>query len=133
VALALLNPGDTDQLLGRVVVGVEADTPTQYLSSFTGSLSADHPLFLQILKRHDPLLVSNVSAEDPQSLHSTFVSTWQTSSAVLAPIRIGNRPIGLLYSDRGPHAIQVSRHDLQSFQLFFGQAILSLNRMAGVL
>src|SRR6185295_14102046 len=70
VALALLNPGDTDQLLGRVVVGVGADTPTQYLSSFTGSLSADHPLFLQILKRHDPLLVSNVSAENPQSLHA---------------------------------------------------------------
>lgn len=133
VALALLNPGDTDQLLGRVVVGVDADTPTLYLSSFTGSLSADHPLFLQILKRHDPLLVSNVSAENPQSLHSTFVSTWHTSSAVLAPIRIGNRPIGLLYSDRGPLATQVSPHDLQSFQLFFGQAILSLNRMAGVL
>lgn len=133
VALALLNPGDTDQLLGRVVVGVDADTATQYLSSFTGSLSADHPLFLQILKRHDPLLVSNVSPENLQSLHSMFVSTWQTSSAVLAPIRIGHRPIGLLYSDRSPHATQVSPHDLQSFQLFFGQAILSLNRMAGVL
>jgi HD-like signal output (HDOD) protein len=133
VALALLNPGDTDQLLGRVFVGVGADAPTQYLSSFTGSLSTDHPLFLQILKRHDPLLVSNVSAEEPHSLHPIFISTWQTSSAVLAPIRIGNRPIGLLYSDRGPHSFQISRHDLQSFQLFFGQAILSLNRLAGVL
>ena len=131
VALALLNPDDTDQLLGRVVVGI--DTPTPYLSSFTGSLSADHPLFLQVLKRHDPLLVSNISAEEPQSLQVTFISTWQTSSAVLAPIRIGNRPIGLLYSDHGPHSIPISSHDLQSFQLFFSQAILSLNRLAGVL
>lgn len=133
VALALLNPGDTDQLLGRVFVGVGADAPTQYLSSFTGSLSTDHPLFLQILKRHDPLLVSNVSIEEPHSLHPMFISTWQTSSAVLAPIRIGNRPIGLLYGDRGPRSVQISPYDLQSFHLFFGQAILSLNRLAGVL
>ena len=51
----------------------------------------------------------------------------------MRPIRIGNRPIGLLYGDRGPHSVQISPHDLQSFHLFFGQAILSLNRLAGVL
>jgi transcriptional regulator with GAF, ATPase, and Fis domain len=103
------------------------------LCSFTGSLSVEHPLFLRVLKRHDPLLVSDISAEGPQSLHPTFVSTWQTSSAVLAPIRVGNRPIGLLYCDRGPYSSQISPHDLQSFQLFFGQAILSINRLAGIL
>ena len=32
VALALLDPRDTDRLLGRVVVGV--DDPTRYLCSF---------------------------------------------------------------------------------------------------
>ncbi|THJ25195.1 MAG: HDOD domain-containing protein [Nitrospira sp. CG24E] len=131
VALALLNPGDTDQLLGRVVVGV--DEPTQHLCSFTGSLTVDHPLFLRVLKRHDPILVSDAAAEGPQSLHPTFAATWQTSSAVLAPIRVGNRPIGLLYCDRGAQSTQVSSHDLQSFQLFFGQAILSINRLAGIL
>jgi hypothetical protein len=61
------------------------------------------------------------------------VTTWCTASGILAPIRIGVRPIGLLYSDRGPHLTQVSPQDLQAFQLFFGQAILSLNRLAGVL
>ena len=131
VALALLNPGDTDQLLGRVVVGVDA--PDRYLASFTGSLSAEHPLFLHVLKGHDPFMVSEVSIHGPRSLSSTFVTTWRTSSAILAPIRIGVRPIGLLYSDRGPHLSQVSPQDLQAFQLFFGQAILSLNRLAGVL
>jgi len=131
VALALLNPGDTDQLLGRVVVGV--DSPERYLASFTGSLSAEHPLFLHVLKGQDPYLLSKVSANGPRSLSSTFITTWQSSSAILAPIRIGIRPIGLLYGDRGPHARQVSPQDLQSFQLFLGQAILSLNRLAGVL
>ena len=36
VALALLNPGDTDQLLGRVVVGV--DVPEQHLNRLAGLL-----------------------------------------------------------------------------------------------
>jgi len=131
VALALLNPSDTDQLLGRVVVGV--DSPGSYMASFKGSLSEEHPLFLHILKGQEPFLLSNVSIDGPRSLSSTFLTTWRTSSAILAPIRIGIRPIGLLYGDRGPHPRQVSPQDLQSFQLFLGQAILSLNRLAGIL
>lgn len=131
VALALLNPGDTDQLLGRVVVGV--DSPDRYLASFAGSLSTEHTLFLHALKQQDPFLLSEASANRPRSLSSRFLTTWQTSTAILAPIRIGIRPIGLLYSDRGPHPGQVSPQDLQALQLFFGQAILSLNRLAGVL
>jgi len=131
VALALLDPRDTDRLLGRVVVGV--NEPTQYLCSFNGSLSVDYPLFLQVLKRHDPLIVSNFLTVGSHALHARFISIWQASSALLAPIRIGNRPIGLLYSDHGSHSTEISSHDLQSFQLFLSQAILSLNRLAGVL
>lgn len=131
VALALLNPGDTDQLLGRVIVGV--DPPDRYLASFTGSLSAQHPLFLHVLKGQDPYLFSKDSGDEARSLSSVFSKTWRSSSAVLAPIRIGIRPIGLLYGDRGPDPNHVSPQDLQSFQLFLGQAILSLNRLAGVL
>lgn len=131
VALALLNPGDTDQLLGRVIVGV--DPPDRYLASFTGSLSAQHPLFLHVLKGQDPYLFSKDSGDEGRSLSSVFSKTWRSSSAVLAPIRIGIRPIGLLYGDRGPDPNHVSPQDLQSFQLFLGQAILSLNRLAGVL
>lgn len=129
VALALLNPSDTDQLLGRVVVGI--DSPDLYLASFKGSLSEEHPLFLHILKGQEPFLLSKVSIDGPRSLSSTFLRTWRTSSAILAPIRIGTRPIGLLYGDHGPHPHQVSPQDLQSFQLFLGQAIL--NRLAGIL
>ena len=131
MALALLTPGDTDQLVGRVVVGV--DSPERYLASFTGSLSAEHPRFLHVLKQQDPFLLSKVSADGPRSLSPTFITTWHTSSAILAPIRIGIRPIGLLYSDRGSHPGQVTPQDLQSLQLFFGQAISSLNRLASVL
>ncbi len=131
VALALLNPGDTDQLLGRVIVGV--DSPDRYLASFTGSLNAEHPLFLHVLKGQDPYLFSQASGGETRPLSSVFSKRWRSSSAVLAPIRIGIRPIGLLYGDRGPDPNQVSPQDLQSFQLFLGQAILSLNRLAGVL
>ncbi len=78
-------------------------------------------------------MLSQVSTDGPRALSSRFLATWQTSSAILAPIRIGIRPIGLLYSDHGPLLGQITPQDLQSLQLFFGQAILSLNRLAGVL
>lgn len=129
--MALLNPGDTNQLLGRVAVGVDA--PAKYLASFAGSLNTEHPMFLQVLKGQDPVLLSKVSSHGPQALSPAFIATWHTSSAILAPIRIGIRPIGLLYSDRGPQPHHVTPQDLQSLQLFLGQAILSLNRLAGVL
>jgi len=66
VARALLNPGDTDQLLGRVIVGV--DSPNRYLASSTGSLSAEHPLFLHVLKEQDPYLFSKTPPPKLESL-----------------------------------------------------------------
>lgn len=61
VGLALLNPSDSDQPVGRLVVGSAPHRP--YLRALSGSLSREHPLFLSVLKRLDPLLIQNFSSQ----------------------------------------------------------------------
>ena len=49
--------------------------PERYLASFTGSRSAEHPLFLHALKQQDPFLLSQVSTDRPRALRSRFLAT----------------------------------------------------------
>jgi GAF domain-containing protein len=131
VGLALLNPNDTDQLIGRLVLGV--DQPPAFLKSLSGSLSQDHPCFLRLLKQLDPCLIEDFSKLNGPAVGASFLGLWKPHSAIVAPLRIGNRPIGLIYCDRGPLPQRVQAGDFQGFQLFYGQAMLSMNRLAGVL
>jgi len=130
VALVLLNPNDTDQLIARLVLGVEQAAP--YLHSLSGSLSHEHPGFLSLLKRLDPCFVENLNQLTP-ALNPTFMELWQPRSAVIAPLRIGTRPIGMVYGDGGPAPRTIQGKDFQAFQLFFTQTTLGMNRLAGVL
>ncbi len=131
VGLALLNPNDTDQLIGRLALGV--DPSAAFLKSLSGSLSQDHPCFLSLLKQLDPRLIEDFSKLNGPPVSASFLSLWKPSSAIVAPLRIGNRPIGMIYCDRGPLPQHVQARDFQGFQLFYGQAMLSMNRLAGVL
>ncbi|BCA55187.1 signal transduction protein with HDOD/GAF domains [Nitrospira sp. KM1] len=129
VALALLNPHDTDQLVGRLLLGI--DPPGPHLTSLNGSLGHDHPYFLSLLKQPGPTLIEDWGKETQNS--SSFLHLWNAGSGIVAPLRIGTRPIGLIYSDCGPRPRTVVAKDYQAFQLFFSQATLSMNRLAGVL
>jgi len=131
VALALLNPNDNDQLVGRLILGT--DQPTPYLGSLSGSLTKDHSYFLRLMKRSEPVLIKDftVPMSDPVSLG--FLQIWNPGSAIVAPLRVGTRAIGMIYCDNGPLPQQVQPKDYQAFQLFFGQTTLSMNRLAGLL
>ncbi|MEK6786205.1 MAG: HDOD domain-containing protein [Nitrospirota bacterium] len=131
VGLALLNPSDSDLLIGRVGLGVIPLAP--YLRSLSGSLSREHRFFLTILKRVDPLLVPNFSDQMAGTLKQDFLDVWNPTSAIVAPLRVGARPIGLIYCDRATSNQPVLPQDYQAFQLFFAQATLGLNRLAGIL
>lgn len=131
VGLALLNQNDSDLLVGRLVLGA---TPLQpYLQSLSGSLSREHQFFLTVLKRTDPLLVPSFSDQMAGTLKQEFREIWKPASAILAPLRVGAKPIGLLYCDRPANSQPVSPQDYQAFQLFFAQTTLALNRLAGIL
>lgn len=131
VALALLNPNDSDQLIGRLLLGMEQPAP--YLESLSGSLTKDHPYFLNLLKRAEPSLIDDFTKPLSYAVSPDFLRIWNPSSAIIAPLRVGIRPIGMIYGDNGPVPERVQPKDLQAFQLFFSQTTLSMNRLAGVL
>ncbi len=131
VALCLLNPHDTDRLIGRLLLGV--NPPEAHLHCLSGSLSKDHPYFLNLLKLQDPSLIDDFTTPTGTALNPAFVRLWNPGSAIIAPLRIGNRPIGMIYCDGGPLPRQVRPTDYQAFQLFFNQTTLSMNRLAGIL
>lgn len=131
IGLALLNPHDSDQLIGRLVLGVAPPAP--YLQALSGSLSQDHICFLGILKRYDPLLVDDVSRYSGSPIAPAFLATWKPCSALLAPLRVGTKPIGLIYCDHGPQRVSITPQDYQAFSLYFTQATLGINRLAGLM
>jgi HD-like signal output (HDOD) protein len=131
VALALVNPHDSDQLIGRLLLGI--DPPIAHLNCLSGSLSQDHPFFLNLLKHFEPSLIEDFTTPMGASINPTFLRLWNPGSAIIAPLRIGNRPIGMIYCDGGPLPQQIQPKDYQAFQLFFDQTTLSMNRLAGVL
>jgi len=131
VGLALLNVNDSDQLMGRFVLGAAPLAP--YLRALSGSLSNEHQLFLSVLKRLDPLLMADFSSQTAGALKPEFVEVWKPGSAILAPLRVGTRPIGLIYCDRGLRNQPVLPSDYQMFLLFFMHTTMGLNRLAGIL
>ncbi|UVT19247.1 MAG: HDOD domain-containing protein [Nitrospira sp.] len=131
VGLALLNQSDSDLLVGRLVLGVAPLAP--YIRSLSGSLSREHQFFLTVLKRVDPLLVPNFSDQAAGTMKQDFLEVWKPTSAILAPLRVGAKPIGLVYCDRATSNQPMHAQDYQALQLFFAQTTLGLNRLAGIL
>lgn len=116
IGLALLNQNDSDLLVGRLVLGVTPPAP--YLQSLSGSLSREHQFFLTVLKRVDPLLVPNFSDRMAGTLKQDFIEVWRPTSAIVAPLRVGAKPIGLIYCDRVTTSQPVLSQDYQVFRLF---------------
>jgi HD-like signal output (HDOD) protein len=131
VGLTILNPNDSDLLVGRLVLGAAPLAP--YLRAMSGSLSREHQLFLTVLKRVDPLFVPDFSAQPGGGMKQEFLDTWKPTSVILAPLRVGVKPIGLVYCDRATSGQPVRAQDYQVFQLFFLQTTLGLNRLAGII
>lgn len=130
VGIALLNPTDRDGLVGRHVTGVTAVEP--YLASLTGSLSRQHPFLAAVLDAREPLLLKDLTRGHHLRPSVEFLEVWKAPSAVLAPLRINARPIGLIYADRGESPRSVADEDYEVFLALFNQTILSMNRLAGV-
>lgn len=116
IGLMLLSQHDSDLLVGRLVLGVTPPAP--YLQSLSGSLSREHQFFLTVLKRVDPLLVPNFSDRMAETLKQDFIEVWRPTSAIVAPLRVGAKPIGLIYCDRVTTSQPVLSQDYQVFRLF---------------
>lgn len=131
VGLTILSPHDSDLLVGRLVLGAAPLAP--FLLGISGSLSQDHQFFLTVLKRIDPLHVPDFSALMAGTIKREFLETWNPTSAIIASLRVGIKPIGLVYCDRATSRQPVNAQDYQVFQLFFLHTTLGLNRLAGII
>lgn len=130
VALALIHQKDCDQLTGRVILGVKDRIP--YLSTLSGSLSQDHPFFQHVMNSAEPLFIEDFTTPLCAPLDPAFLHVWNPGSAILAPLRAGTRPIGMILCDDGPFPHLMQQADMQAFQLFYQEANASLNRLAGM-
>ena len=117
VGLALLNPNDSDLLVDWLVLGAIPLAPN--LRALSGSLSHEPQFFLKALKRLDPLLVTDFTTQAAGAMKQEFVDTWKPVSGILAPLRVGTRPIGLIYCDRGTRNQPVLLQESQIVQLVF--------------
>lgn len=126
IALTLLDPHDTSRLIGRYLIGAE---PQSHLPALTGSLHADHPFFLTILKRTDPIIVPAMDKHISRDLSPYFLQVWKPNACLIGPIRINNRPIGLLYADFGPQTPSMSPRLLAEYQLFYVPLSEGLSRL----
>ena len=131
VGLSILHSSDSDLLIGRLVLGATPLAP--YLQAISGSLSRDHQFFLTVLKRTDPLHVPDFSDLMAGTIKREFTEIWNPTSGILASLRVGVKPIGLVYCDRVASGQPVRAQDYQVFQLFFLHTTLGLNRLAGIL
>ena len=131
VGLSILNATDSDLLVGRLVLGAAPLAP--YLQAISGSLSRDHQFFLTVLKRSDPLHVPDFSGLLAGTIKQEFIEVWNPTSAIIASLRVGVKPIGLVYCDRATSRQPVCAQDYQVFQLFFLHTTLGLNRLAGII
>ncbi len=129
VALCLVNPHDPNQLVGRLALGVEP--PDTYLGCLSGSLSGEHPYFLSLMKDRDPVLIEDFMTPMSAPINAAFLRLWNPTSGIVAPLRVGLRPIGLIYCDAGPVPNQVGVRDYQRFRLFFDHATVSMSQLAG--
>lgn len=131
VGLSILNANDSDLLVGRLVLGAAPLKP--YLQAISGSLSQEHQFFLTVLKRIDPLHIPDFSALMAGTIKQEFLETWNPTSAIIASLRVGVKPIGLVYCDRTTSRQPVRAQEYQIFQLFFLHTTLGLNRLAGII
>ncbi|HEX5646881.1 MAG TPA: hypothetical protein VFX56_07910 [Nitrospira sp.] len=67
------------------------------------------------------------------TIKQEFLEIWNPTSAIIASLRVGVKPIGLVYCDRATSRQPVRAQEYQIFQLFFLQTTLGLNRLAGII
>lgn len=128
VALAQVHPKSADQLVGRMMLGVRDRVP--YLSTLSGSLSLDHPFFSHLLNQTEAVLIEDFTTPLNEPIDPAFLHVWNPGAAIIAPVRMGTTPLGLILCDRGPLPQEVTPEDLARFHRFYGPVADRLNRLA---
>lgn len=113
VAFCLLS-NDRSRLSARVVRGLEADQLKEWMQ--LNSTEPKGQLFVRLVERGSTLLVSDCGEQGwSERLPPDLMRTLGPTGFVAAPLRVGERPVGLFYAD----TVQVGKHvDDAAFRVF---------------
>jgi HD-like signal output (HDOD) protein len=124
VSFCLLS-GDRRRLSARVTRGVDADTLSDTLQ-----LNASEPrgqLFVRLVERGNTLFVPDCTEQGwAERLPRDLLTTIRPAGFIAAPIRVGERPIGLFYADNCTPKRVIDEMAFRVFNQFLVQARLAL-------
>ena len=110
--------------MARLVFGKNASILKQY---FNFPVNEDHDVFSQLMIKGSELLVEDIN--DPSwaaMISRDFHQTVGAKSFIIASIRSGNKPIGMIYADKMSSRKPISSDEHRGFIQFVAQARLAV-------
>ncbi|MDP4300844.1 HDOD domain-containing protein [Leptothrix discophora] len=128
IVVCLREPASGD-LVGRIGLG---DRASALAPQFRIALNPPNCLFGLLCAKNADTLISD--AGDPviaQRLPAWFARQVQAPTFLLLPLKLGDKPLGLIYGDRArPHTLQVGDAELTQLKAMRNQLIMAM-RMRG--
>jgi len=121
--LCLLSP-DRSKYMARLAFGKGANMLKQY---FNFPVNEDHDVFSSTMIKGSELLVEDIN--DPSwanMIYSDFYKSVGASSFIIASIRSGSKPIGMIYADKISSNNPISTEEHRGFMQFVAQARLAV-------
>ncbi|KEA63242.1 HD domain protein [Marinobacterium lacunae] len=124
VAFCLLS-NDRSTLSARIVKGLDAEVLSKQMH-----LSSSEPkgqLFVRLVEKGSTLLVADCGEQGwAERLPQDFIRTVAPTGFVAAPLRVGDKPVGLFYADTIQVGKRVDEGAFRVFNQFLIQARLAL-------
>lgn len=123
-AVLCLLSSDHRVLSGRIGMGKKSETLKEILTTHT---QQSKNLLVQCLVQGNEQLITNAS--DPgyaDILPENFIEKLTTTNFVIAPLRVGAKPVGLFYADKSVSMQPISETEFRGFIQFVKQANLAL-------
>lgn len=122
--LCLLTP-DHKKYVGRVAVGESADELKEYFEVLPINESKD--LFSKLIMQGSEILVSDINQGNWQNmLPEDFSESLNTTSFLIAALRVRGKPLGMFYVDKFQKKTAISAEDQRGFMQLVAQAQLAL-------
>lgn len=121
--LCLLNP-DRSKYMARLVFGKNANMLKQY---FNFPVNEDHDIFSHVMIKGSELLVEDIN--DPSwasMINNDFYASIGAKNFIIASIRSGDKPIGMIYADKLASRKPISSDEHRGFMQFVAQARLAV-------
>ena len=124
-ALLILLTPDHKHYLGRMAFGHESQALKEFFSRLPVDVNKD--LFSKLIMEGTEILVPDVNQGGwRKMLPKNFVETLDTTSFMLASIRVRGRPVGLFYADKFHLKTPINSDDHRGFMQLVAQAQLAL-------